>query len=304
MSARMNKNDEQILRQVQQKISNKEYEKALQLLENLYLKKQNKELNYLLFHTYVLAGEYNNAIQVADEFIDEYVANDSWLFEYVKVLLHAGKILQVFILFKKLNEYFNQDEKNEFEQILKHYPSYLNKQQQRLKKELIRKLKYLPAFDLEKQRKIIAQCNLLNPQELYLNTKELLLNNDLSNFTRMSLLDMLRKTSDQLVQVRTFLGEIIDVKLNELPSIEEAEVFRKLSKEILNSKKNNENLKLKYLSELKLQLMIIYPYLNQFTFEELKKLLVAPISQLNSNEVVFRKKLTQELNKILNFKIN
>ena len=119
----MNKNDEQILRQVQQKISNKEYEKALQLLENLYLKKQNKELNYLLFHTYVRAGEYNNAIQVADEFIDEYVANDSWLFEYVKVLLHAGKILQVFILFKKFNKNFIQAEKKKLKKILKHYQS-------------------------------------------------------------------------------------------------------------------------------------------------------------------------------------
>lgn len=293
---------EELFKIATEKLSEKKYAEAIDLFQQLYMNEPNLENNYRLFQALNTAQKYQDAILVANDYFKDYLKEDIKFFEYLTVLLHAGKIIDVFELFNNLNQYLSDEEKAQFKMKLKHYNDYLNDKQRMKIKEIIRKLKYLGAYSVEEQNKILKQINLLNPQELYLNTKDNLINSDIPVITRASLLDVLRKVSKNNIEFLTFDNRIIKIDLSKLLPIGKFLNYQKLVKMIFDSKKITENLKLKIISEVKLKMMLMYPELDQIPLDVLVKLTLNTDESLNTKELELKKKLDAEINKIDIFK--
>lgn len=294
----MKKNEYDILKQAQHFLENKNYKQAIEIYEKNYIRTNSLENNYLLFHALLRNHDWDQAILVANDYLNDYIEDDVKFYEYFNALLHAGKILTAFKIFQNLKCYLNDIEKEELIKRLKNYPAYLTKQKQQKKKEILRKLKYLPAFDPKGQQLIIKQLELLSPQELNLNTKSVLLDENVLCLVRMTLLDTLRQVSSTLVKVRNFKNEVVEINLATLKPLEQFEIFNVVQKKILESKNISENLKLKILSETKTKLMILYSDLDKLDVQFLVNILLNNKTDLNKNEQKVRSKIENELNKL------
>lgn len=295
--------NEELIKRARQAYNNKDYDKAILLMEKVYLNQKNFHNNYYLFTFLKKGQEWRQAVNVANEYLIDYIQNDDYFYQYFDCLLHSGNILGSFELLNKLNSYLNSTEKGILERKLKQYPSYLNKKQQQLKQETLRKLKYLGAYSVQEQRRVLKDIKYFNPQELFLNSKSALLDKDVPCVVRMSLLNTLRTVSNNQVVVLNLFEEQITVDLSTLSPIEEMSIYQVIKHQIFDSKQISESLKLKMFSEAKLKLFVIYPEIENLDQDELLKIILTKSEKLSGKEQILNHKINEEINKINDFKI-
>ena len=278
------------------------YQEAVILLEKIYYSQRTRENNYYYFWALFKSHQWKKALMVSNEYLDEYLKDDDKFYQYLDVLIYNGKILSIFKLYKELLPYLNSDEKAIFEDKLKNYDKYLTKDQQELKTRVIKKLKYLGAFDVSEQQKILHYIELLNPQELLLNAANDLKDENVIVLVRMSLLNSLREVQDQPLMVLNYVNQLIKIDPTQLLPLEKTKVYSQLKKEVLNSKKINESLKWKVIEEGKLYLMVLYSNLGDFNNSDLLKIILKPQTALSPSLSKLKQKIKSEINNLENLK--
>lgn len=279
------------------------YDQAATLMEEVYSKHKNFHNNYCLFKFLKKDQNWNQAVDVANDYLNEYIQNDDYFYQYFDCRLHAGDILGCFALLNRLDPYLDLTERQILNQKLKRYPSYLSKKQQAKKQEILRKLKYLGAYSVHEQRQILNHVKLLNPQELFLNCKSVLLNQDVPCIVRMSLLNTLRTVSNNQVEILNLFKKKIQVDLSNLTSIEDLPLYEKIKQQIFNSKQIAEPLKLKIFSEAKLKLFVVYPEIEKMNQNELLMIALMKTKNLSAQGKILNHQINKEINKINDFKI-
>lgn len=293
----------ELITKAQRAYDNKHYDQAVALMEEAYLKNKNFHNNYYLFKFLKKDQKWFQAVMVANEYLNEYVQNDNYFYQYFDCRLHAGDILGCFELLNQLDPYLSPTERQTLVKKIKIYPSYLSKKQQELKQETLRRLKYLGGFSVHEQREILNNINLLNPQELFLNCKPILLDKDVPCIVRMSLLDRLRKVSNNQIKVLNLFNKVIQVDLSKLASIEAFPLYTKIKQQIFDSKEIAEPLKLKMFSEAKMKLFVVYPEIEQMNPKELLKIALMQTESLSEKGIILNQQINDEINKINDFKI-
>ena len=295
--------NEELVVKAQQAYDNGHYDQAVALMEEAYLKSKNFHNNYCLFKFLKKDQKWVQAVTVANEYLNEYVQNDDYFYQYFDCRLHAGDVLGCFELLDQLDPYLNSTERQTLAQKVKLYPSYLSKEQQELKQNVLRKLKYLGGFSIHEQREILNNIKLLNPQELFLNCRSVFLDQNVPCVVRMSLLNTLRKVSNNQVKVLNLFNEIIQVDLSKLVSIEKLPVYAKIKQQIFDSKKIAEPLKLKMFSEAKMKLFVVYPEIEQIDQNDLLKIALMQTENLSPKGTILNQQINNEIDKINDFKI-
>lgn len=295
--------NEELIEKAQQAYDNGHYDQAVALMEEAYLKNKNFHNNYYLFKFLKKDQKWVQAVTVANEYLNEYIQNDDYFYQYFDCRLHVGDVLGCFELLNQLDPYLNSTERQTLAQKVKLYPSYLSKEQQELKQNVLRKLKYLGGFSIHEQREILNSVNFLNPQELFLNCRSVFLDQDVPCVVRMSLLNTLRKVSNNQVKVLNLFNEVIQVDLSKLAPIEELPVYAKIKQRIFDSKKIAEPLKLRMFSEAKMKLFVVYPEIEQIDQDDLVKIALMQTENLSSKGTILNQQINREIDKINDFKI-
>lgn len=295
--------NEELIEKAQQAYDNGHYDQAVTLMEEAYLKNKNFHNNYYLFKFLKKDQKWIEAVTVANEYLNEYIQNDDYFYQYFDCRLHAGDILGCFELLNRLDPYLNSIEHQILAKKIKSYPSYLSKKHQELKQETLRKLKYLGGFSVREQREILNNIKLLNPQELFLNCKTVFLDKDVPCVVRMSLLDTLRKVSNNQIKVLNLFNEGIQVDLSTLAPIEKFPIYAKIRQQILDSKEIAEPLKLRMFSEAKMKLFTVYPEIPQMDQNELLEIALMRGENLSAKGKILRSKIDAEIDRINDFKI-
>lgn len=143
----------------------------------------------------------------------------------------------------------------------------------------------------------------LNPQELFLNCKSALIDQNVPCIVRMSLLDMVRTVSSVKVEVLDIFEKKITVDLSDLKKLEDTDIFQRIKNEIFDSKKISEPLKLRIFSEAKVKLLVIYPEIENYNYDVLQKIIFSNLNDLDGNLYDLRTRIDKEINKINDFKI-
>lgn len=295
--------NEELIEKAQQAYDSGHYDQAVALMEEVYLKNKNFHNNYYLFKFLKKDQKWIEAVTVANEYLNEYIQNNDYFYQYFDCRLHAGDILGCFELLKRLDPYLNSIERQTLAKKIKSYPSYLSKKQQELKQETLRKLKYLGGFSVREQREILNNIKLLNPQELFLNCKTVFLDKDVPCVVRMSLLNTLRKVSNNQVKVLNLFNEVIQVDLSTLAPIEKFPIYVKIRQQILDSKEIAEPLKLRVFSEAKMKLFTIYPEITKIDQSELLEIALTRRQNLSAKGKILCSKIDEEIDRINDFKI-
>lgn len=295
--------NEELIEKAQQAYDNGHYDQAVALMEEVYLKNKNFHNNYYLFKFLKKDQKWIEAVTVANEYLNEYIQNNDYFYQYFDCRLHAGDILGCFELLNRLDPYLNSIERQTLAKKIKSYPSYLSKKQQELKQETLRKLKYLGGFSVREQREILNNIKLLNPQELFLNCKTVFLDKDVPCVVRMSLLNTLRKVSNNQVKVLNLFNEVIQVDLSTLAPIEKFPIYVKIRQQILDSKEIAEPLKLRVFSEAKMKLFTIYPEITKIDQSELLEIALTRRQNLSAKGKILCSKIDEEIDRINDFKI-
>lgn len=295
--------NEELIEKAQQAYDSGHYDQAVTLMEEAYLKNKNFHNNYYLFKFLKKDQKWIEAVTVANEYLNEYIQNDDYFYQYFDCRLHAGDILGCFALLNRLDPYLNSIEHQILAKKIKSYPSYLSKKQQELKQETLRKLKYLGGFLVREQHEILNNIKLLNPQELFLNCKTVFLDKDVPCVVRMSLLDTLRKVSNNQIKVLNLFNEVIQVDLSTLAPIEKFPIYAKIRQQILDSKEIAEPLKLRMFSEAKVKLFTVYPEIPQMDQNELLEIALMRGENLSAKGKILRSKIDVEIDRINDFKI-
>ncbi|WP_283600708.1 hypothetical protein [Ligilactobacillus aviarius] len=295
--------NEELIEKAQQAYDNGHYDQAVALMEEAYLKNKNFHNNYYLFKFLKKDQKWVQAVTVANEYLNEYIQNDDYFYQYFDCRLHVGDVLGCFELLNQLDPYLNSTERQTLAQKVKLYPSYLSKEQQELKQNVLRKLKYLGGFSIHEQREILNSVNFLNPQELFLNCRSVFLDQDVPCVVRMSLLNTLRKVLNNQVKVLNLFNEVIQVDLSKLAPIEELPVYAKIKQRIFDSKKIAEPLKLRMFSEAKMKLFVVYPEIEQIDQDDLVKIALMQTENLSSKGTILNQQINREIDKINDFKI-
>lgn len=295
--------NEELIEKAQQAYDSGHYDQAVALMEEVYLKNKNFHNNYYLFKFLKKDQKWIEAVMVANEYLNEYIQNNDYFYQYFDCRLHAGDILGCFELLNRLDPYLNSIERQTLAKKIKSYPSYLSKKQQELKQETLRKLKYLGGFSVREQREILNNIKLLNPQELFLNCKTVFLDKDVPCVVRMSLLNTLRKVSNNQVKVLNLFNEVIQVDLSTLAPIEKFPIYVKIRQQILDSKEIAEPLKLRVFSEAKMKLFTIYPEITKIDQSELLEIALTRRQNLSAKGKILCSKIDEEIDRINDFKI-
>ena len=290
----MNNKIDDILKKAQLAYNNHEYKHAVELLESVYLNRKNFHNNYLLFKGFIKNHQWDLAVNVANDFVLDYIQNDNYFFQYFECLLRSGNILNGFILFNKLKSYLNGFEQDCLEQKLKHYSDYLNEEQRQIKNEVVKSLRYLGGYPIYKQQYVLQNLKLLSPEELLSNSTSALVDSNVPCIVRLSIIDILRKVAQEKVTVLNLFMDPVEVNLGKLQGIEDMQILREIKNRILSSDKIAEALKPKVIHEMKLKLIVMYSELDKLDRETICKIVfesgeksseIQKIENIISNEI-------------------
>lgn len=291
-----------ILSKAQLAYDNHNYKYAIELLEDVYLNHKNFHNNYFLFKSFIKIRRWDLAVNIANDFLLNYVQNDEYFFQYFECMLHSGDIFGSVVFFNKIEPYLNSFEFDCLKQKLKHYSSYLSKEQQKERDEVIHSLKYLGGYSIYKQQQILRNLKLLFPDELLLESSSALLDPDVPCIVRMSIINVLRKVKHGQVKVLNLFLEPVEIELEKLNSIENMLIFKKIKSRILSSNKINEALKPRVIHEIKLKLIVMYSEIEKLDEKIIFQIIFGNNEKKSKIVKKFQRSIVSEIDKINDFK--
>lgn len=291
-----------ILSKAQLAYDNHDYKHAIELLENVYLNHKNFHNNYFLFKSFIKIHRWDLAVNIANDFLLNYVQNDEYFFRYFECMLHSGDIFGSAVFFNKIEPYLNSFELDCLKQKLKHYSSYLSKEQQKKRNAVIHSLRYLGGYSIYKQQQILRNLKLLFPDELLLESSSALLDPDVPCIVRMSIIDVLRKVNHGHVKVLNLFLEPVEIELEKLNSIDNMLIFKKIKNRILSSNKINESLKPRVIHEIKLKLIVMYSEIEKLDEKIIFQIIFENNEKKSKIVKKFQRSIVSEIDKINDFK--
>ena len=165
-------------------------DEAINCFMATYQAKKTFKVNYLLFETLEKAERYDNAAQIADDYVTDYLKDEAKFLEYVKVMVLAGQIRKIEMTLELVQAFFSEPQTKrlqvQFEKTLAEVRS--QEEIETLKKQF----KYLGANDVIGQREVFEKTKSLTIKEFEELSQGPLLDPDVHVLLRSAILDELR----------------------------------------------------------------------------------------------------------------
>lgn len=270
-------------------------DKAISDFMSAYQDKKTFKVNYLLFETLEKVEQYDNAAQIADDYVMDYLKDEAKFLEYVKVMVLAGQIRKIEMTLELVKALFSAQQAKrfriQFEKTLAEVRS--QKEVETIKKHF----KYLGANDVIAQRKIFEDTKLLTIKEFEELCQGPLLDPDVHVLLRSAILDELRYLgSEREVEYLLFTGEVRSFVPATLKELDDYLMYQRLTQLLVADDTVTADLKDATLAEMTLKLQLLYPQLTR-PFQEPEKLYRVLLGRPGDDEkeIEFATKLEKSL---------
>lgn len=235
-----------------------------------YQAKKTFKVNYLLFETLEKAERYDNAAQIADDYVTDYLKDEAKFLEYVKVMVLAGQIRKIEMTLELVQAFFSEPQTKrlqvQFEKTLAEVRS--QEEIETLKKQF----KYLGANDVIGQREVFEKTKSLTIKEFEELSQGPLLDPDVHVLLRSAILDELRYLgSEREVEYLSFTKEVRSFIPAALKELTDYLMYQRLTQLLATDSAITPDLKEAALAEMTLKLQLLYPQLTR-PFPEPEKL--------------------------------
>lgn len=235
-----------------------------------YQAKKTFKVNYLLFETLEKAERYDNAAQIADDYVTDYLKDEAKFLEYVKVMVLAGQIRKIEMTLELVQAFFSEPQTKrlqvQFEKTLAEVRS--QEEIETLKKQF----KYLGANDVIGQREVFEKTKSLTIKEFEELSQGPLLDPDVHVLLRSAILDELRYLgSEREVEYLSFTKEVSSFIPAALKELTDYLMYQRLTQLLATDSAITPDLKEAALAEMTLKLQLLYPQLTR-PFPEPEKL--------------------------------
>lgn len=245
-------------------------DEAINCFMAAYQAKKTFKVNYLLFETLEKAERYDNAAQIADDYVTDYLKDEAKFLEYVKVMVLAGQIRKIEMTLELVQAFFSEPQTKrlqvQFEKTLAEVRS--KEEIETLKKQF----KYLGANDVIGQREVFEKTKSLTIKEFEEISQGPLLDPDVHVLLRSAILDELRYLgSEREVEYLSFTKEVRSFIPAALKELNDYLMYQRLTQLLATDSAITPDLKEAALAEMTLKLQLLYPQLTR-PFPEPEKL--------------------------------
>lgn len=245
-------------------------DEAINCFMATYQAKKTFKVNYLLFETLEKAERYDNAAQIADDYVTDYLKDEAKFLEYVKVMVLAGQIRKIEMTLELVQAFFSEPQTKrlqvQFEKTLAEVRS--QEEIETLKKQF----KYLGANDVIGQREVFEKTKSLTIKEFEELSQGPLLDPDVHVLLRSAILDELRYLgSEREVEYLSFTNEVRSFIPAALKELTDYLMYQRLTQLLATDSAITPDLKEAALAEMTLKLQLLYPQLTR-PFPEPEKL--------------------------------
>ncbi|MDF8367888.1 hypothetical protein [Weissella paramesenteroides] len=262
MTSEQNTNERysSLVLEAKEEINNGSLSRALDTLTLAYQLRQTVEVNHLLVTTLIAQGQYQEAQIIADEYLTSYAKEEQSAKTYLNLALHNHYFLNAWEFLTWLPE--RLQDKFRFMVVEKEDHYRLN--QEKTIQTIARQFYHLSDGDMIEQQKRLLAANKLPLSEYEIGAKFVLRDPFLSQISRTTVLDELRrvKTSDS-VEFMDLKGNLNTYIPAELKSLEQDQTYVNILKELDKyTKKLGPDMVHGLREQVHLLLMIAYPQLS------------------------------------------
>ncbi|KRL01373.1 hypothetical protein [Liquorilactobacillus capillatus] len=235
------------------------YEEANQLLTQCYLNKKTFRLNFLLATSLARSGAFKDAAELAEEYLIEYLKNNEYFKKYILFNTGARRFIYLKKLLCSIDAYLSDKERTNFVELLTEEEERYTKANTQKLAKMRKEIMHCGQGAVYEQRSLFQKAYFL-PSSLFIQVGEYLLNDpDIHPLIKSNILDDLRILNiSQEISFSSLDGQKHVVIPARLHALEETAVYAYFKDKLQQS--DNLVLRDKQWNEVKLQLIILYPY--------------------------------------------
>ncbi|HIZ96902.1 MAG TPA: hypothetical protein H9803_09425 [Candidatus Ligilactobacillus excrementavium] len=243
------------------------YSLAVELFSSLYSEQKSARENFFLVKALAGTGQFEAALEIAQEYMNSYLAEDQRLVFYIYIAVNAKQALKVYQLLESLKPYMTEKESQLFYGKLDLEVKRFYEQNNRSVTKQKKQLQYLGLVSPLEQRKIAKEANALTYQDFIDSVKPALIDENVHPLVRASFLNDLRLLNvSEKVAYLPFLRDKLILCPEELQGIQETKLFKNYAAQLLGNITRPVNISQQILGEITLKLMLLYP-----DFTEIKR---------------------------------
>lgn len=265
-----------------------DYEKAVNYLDKAYQLKKDDQLNILLVTAMLQSGYPKQALALAEEKLSYYEAYEKRMLIFVELLIENGQFLRAK---RYINDYLNKglegykESWNKLDEELANRSDEVRNQKKQREDDLMKELFSLASLTPEEQFALVDQADTLPTDKLRVVAPSVFTNPYVHVLARSSLLSVLIDRDDNQEYGYEWFGSMKTVNPSKINRFEEHPRVTSMSRKVSEQLEQDPSLMNLVLNELKLILLLSYPFIDEVITEEMEQVWIdSVIASLDQSE--------------------
>ena len=258
---------ELLYKSAEKSLANKEYFKAAEELSKFYVEygEKNFRINYLLFFSFKNLNEHERAVETAEECLDGYIRDNVKFGQYLSEKVLSFGMIQALQLKKQLEPYMKETEQRYFSQeISKAFEKFLE-ENEKIFQKVNKRFAHCGSLNYHGQFEAFKAAYCLDENSYVKAAKRACSDEYLHPMICGSILSELKKLGcfEKIQCFCPLSNEVLDVIPGKLCEIDENVLYMSMKKRLEEDLTIPFDLKARYLDEIKVKLMMIWPQIQE-----------------------------------------
>ncbi len=267
---------ELLYRGAEESLANKDYFKAAEELTELYVEygEKNFRTNYLLFFSLKNLNEHKGAVETAEECLEGYIRDNGKFGQYLSEKVLSGGMIRALQLKKRLEPYMRKSEQEYFSQIIDESFERFIEENDKIFREVNKRFAHCGSLDFHEQSDAVKAACCLDENSYVKAARRACSDEYLHPMICVSILSELKKLccSERIQCFCPLSNEVCEVIPNELCEIDESALYMSIEKRLQEDSTVPFDLKARYLDEIRVKLMMIWPQMQELDEKDSKVL--------------------------------
>lgn len=244
-------------------IENEKYEKALEMIEKVYMHESTLEISHLYINILYALKDYEKALEIANDFSESYLNNEEYTISYVKVLIKNRLFIEAEALIQNYSEnvhsvyysiwiHLKEELKLEREQYIK--------QVEFEKGETKRELLELEMHSPFKQSSIVKKAQQLDLKTLQEIGPIIFSNHYITGIIKRAYLEILVEKNDDKEYLFPWFNQERKIIPNQFSVFEQDPIYKDVQKNLNEVLLKNPDLYEPIQNEIVTDLLLLYPF--------------------------------------------
>lgn len=259
---------ELLYKSAEKSLANKDYFKAAEELSKLYVEygEKNFRINYLLFISFKNLNEHERAVETAEECLESYIRDNCKFSQYLGEKILSGGMIQALQLKKQLEPYMKEPEQKYFSQEISEAFEKFLEGNEKIFQKVNKRFAHCGSLDFHEQSDAVKEACCLDENSYVKSAKRACSDEYLHPMICGSILSELKKLgySEKIQCFCPLSNEVCDVIPSKLCEIDESVLYMSMKKRLEEDLTIPFDLKARYLDEIKIKLMMIWPQMQEF----------------------------------------